>query len=147
MKSWGVLYWRVPSGGGSSKGTLGEKEEENVAVASKGPNQWQGEKKKKKDLSKVKWFRCGELGHYSTQCPLKKEDKKEKHDQAAGSTKINKLFSRLEEDICNYTSKREVGRFRAIFPKLCRRWVVSIDLSSWIIIWLRGPTIFSSKMD
>jgi len=40
-------------------------EEENVVLASKGLSQRQGEqkKKKKKDLSKVKCFRCGELSH------------------------------------------------------------------------------------
>ena len=37
-------------------------------------------RKKKKDLSKVKCFRCGELGHYNTQCPLRKKDKQEKQD-------------------------------------------------------------------
>lgn len=53
--------------GSNSKIVKSEKEEENVAFASKGPSQGQGEqKKKKKDLSKVKCFRCGELGHYST---------------------------------------------------------------------------------
>eukprot|EP00253_Pinus_taeda_P015619 PITA_15619 len=57
------------------------KEEENVALASKGPSQQQGEQqKKKKSLSKVKCFKCGELGHYSTQCPLMKKDKDEKQE-------------------------------------------------------------------
>ena len=55
------------------------KEEENVALASKGPSQGQGEQRKKKeDLSKVKYFKCAEIGHYSTQCPLRKNDKEEK---------------------------------------------------------------------
>ena len=40
-----------------------EWEEEKVALASKGPSQRQVEKKKKKDMSKVKYFKCGELGH------------------------------------------------------------------------------------
>ena len=55
-------------------GSKGVKEEENVALASKGPIQGQGkQRKKKKDLSKVKFFRCGELSHYSTRCPLRKD--------------------------------------------------------------------------
>ena len=58
------------------------KGEENVAPASKGPSQGQGERRKK-DLSKVKCFRCGKLVLYSSQCPLKKKDKEEKHDQQA----------------------------------------------------------------
>jgi len=65
----------------SSKVVKGEKEEENVALGTKGPSQGQGKKKKKKNLSKVKCFRCGEFGHYSTQCPLKKKDKQEKQDR------------------------------------------------------------------
>jgi len=59
----------------SSKGSQGEKEEENVALASKGPNQGQGKKNKKKDLSKVKCLRCGGFGHYNTQRPQRKKEK------------------------------------------------------------------------
>jgi len=40
----------------------------DVALESEGKK----EKRKKKDLSKVKCFHCGELGHYETQCPRKK---------------------------------------------------------------------------
>ena len=68
--------------GNNNSGSKVVKEEENVALASKGPSQEQGEqRKKKKELSKVKCFRCGELGHYNTQCPLKKKGKEEKQDQ------------------------------------------------------------------
>ena len=67
----------------SSKGSKGVKEEDNVALSSKGPSQGHGSQgeKKKKDLSKVKCFRRGKFGHYSTQCPQRKKDKQEKQDQ------------------------------------------------------------------
>lgn len=72
-------------------------EEENVTLTSKGPSQGQGEQRKKKDMSKVKCFRCGELGHYSAQCPLREKGKEEKQDQHAASAKIDRLSSMLEE--------------------------------------------------
>ena len=92
----------------NKKGPKGE--DKNLALALKGPSQGHGEKKKK-DLSKVKCFRCGEFGHYNTQCPLRKKDKQEKHDQAAASTQIDKLSSRLEDDF---------SMFAAIPPR--ERW-------------------------
>lgn len=74
------------------------KEEENVALTSKILSQGQGEKKKKKkDLLKVKCFRCGEVGHYNTQCPLRKKEKEEKKDQHGALGEIDKLSSRLQE--------------------------------------------------
>lgn len=78
-------------------GSKGVKEKDNVALALKDPSGGQvlqEEKKKKKDLSKVKCFKCGEFGHYSTQCPQRNKDNQ---DQAITSAKIDKLSSRMEE--------------------------------------------------
>jgi len=47
--------------GSSGKGVRIKEEEEDAALTSAG-NQ---EKRKKKDLSKVKCFHCEELGHYA----------------------------------------------------------------------------------
>ena len=51
----------------SSKG-IRVKQKEDVALASEGKE----EKQKKKDVSKVKCFNCGALGHHVTQCPWRK---------------------------------------------------------------------------
>ena len=57
---------RLSKAGSSRKGIMIKKEEEvDVSLASEGKQ----EKRKKKDLSKVKCFHYGELGHYATQCP------------------------------------------------------------------------------
>ena len=48
-------------------------------------------KRKKKDLSKVKCFHCGELGHYATQCPRKKSKGE------ASETKV--APSRVEKEV------------------------------------------------
>ena len=60
---------RVSKVGSSGKGVRIKKEEkEDVALTSVGKQ----EKRKKKDLSKVKCFHCGELGHYVNHHPSKK---------------------------------------------------------------------------
>jgi len=55
--------------GSSSKGVRIKKEKEEDAALASARKQ---EKRKKKDLSKVKCFHCGELGHYANQCSRKK---------------------------------------------------------------------------
>ena len=86
-------------GGNNNSGTKEVKEEKNATLASKG----QQEQSRRKDISMVKCFRCGEFGHYNTQCPIKKRDKEDKQDQQAASAEIDRLSSRLEEEFSMIT--------------------------------------------
>ena len=58
---------------------------------------WHLRKRKKKGLSKINCFNCGELGHYATQCPRKK-NKGEVFDSKATPTKAEKEVE--DDDDC-----------------------------------------------
>ena len=66
--------------GGSGKAKVKE-EEEDTTLASREKKQ-QG--MKKKDLSKVRCFNCGDLGHFVSSCP-KKKDKGSSDSKAAAA--------------------------------------------------------------
>ena len=77
---------RLSKAGNSGKGIrIKEEEEEDVALASEGKH----EKRKKKDLSKVKCFNYGELGHYASQC-LRKKSKGEASETKAAPARAEK---------------------------------------------------------
>lgn len=77
---------RLSKAGSSGKGfRVKKEEEEDVALTSEGKQ----EKRKKKDLSKIKCFHYGELGHYATQC-LRKKNKREASKTKAAPTRAKK---------------------------------------------------------
>ena len=67
---------KVNLNGNSGSDTKTKEVEEKVALASKG----QKKQKRKKGISKVKCFKCVEMGHFAYQCHLKQKDKDLKHD-------------------------------------------------------------------
>ena len=76
-------------------------EQENAALVGKGKAKKGSSngsnsqsKKKKKDLSKIKCFGCHEYSHYVSDFLERKKAKK----QAAASTSVEELSSRLEDE-------------------------------------------------
>lgn len=84
---------RLTKAGSSSKGArIKIEEEEYVALTSVG----QQGKRKKKEISKVKFSYCGELGDYATHYPRKK-NKGEAFDSMAALAKAKKEFN-MDDD-------------------------------------------------
>ena len=77
----------------NSSGSKPHEEEDNASLASKGKQEQQ---RCKKDVSKIKCFRCGEMGHYTTQCPLREKDKDEKHNSKVAPAKIEEFNMTIE---------------------------------------------------
>ena len=73
---------------GALGGQVSEEMEQNVALAAKSKN------KKKKDLSHIKCYHCGQWGHYATKCPEKKIVKTER--DVGASTVVEEYAKKFE---------------------------------------------------
>jgi hypothetical protein len=67
---------------------------------------------KERDMSTVRCFACGEMGHYAGQCPKKKKKKKQQDDTAATAEEVefDAQFARECAFVSWCTIQRQVGR-------------------------------------
>ena len=86
---------------GSQVGQTTEDVEQNVALAAKSKN------KKKKDLSQIKCYHCGHLGHYATKCPKKKIVKTEI--DVAASAVVEEYAKKFEQEFSLVSIESSVG--------------------------------------
>ena len=80
-------------------------------------------KGKPKELSKIKCFNCGKMGHFSLRCALKTRDDKKgkrKEKQIVASAEIDDLFRRLEEEDFAMISHFSQG----IIKRMDGTWIV-----------------------
>ena len=86
---------------GALGGQVSEEMEQNVALAAKCKN------KKKKDLSQIKCYHCGQLGHNSTKCPEKKIVKTER--DVVSSTVVEEFATKFEEEFSLVSIDSSIG--------------------------------------
>ena len=65
--------------------------EHNVALAAK-------INKKKKDLSQIRCYHCGQMGHYSSKCPKKKIVKEKTEKNVTASAAIEDCAMKFEQE-------------------------------------------------
>ena len=86
---------------GSQVSQTSEDAEQNVALAAKSKS------KKKKDLSQIKCYHCGQLRHYATKCPEKKIVKTER--DVAASAVVEEYAKKFEQEFSLVSIDSNVG--------------------------------------
>ena len=82
-------------------GQVSEEMEQNVQLAAKSKN------KKKKDLSQIKCYHCGQLGHYATKCLEKKIVKAER--DVAASAIVEEFATKFEQEFSLVSIDSSIG--------------------------------------
>ena len=73
--------------------------------------------KKKKDISQIRCYQCGQMGHYASKCPEKKKEKTER--DMAASAAIEDYAGKFEQEFSHVSIDSSIGS--SVFENV---WVV-----------------------
>ena len=76
--------------------------EHNVALAAK-------TNKKKKGISRIRCYHCGQMGHYASKCPKKKNVKEKTERDMAATAAVEDFAAKFEQEFSLVSIDSSVG--------------------------------------